>query len=47
MDRRSWWERLIDRDNEAAPVIVIVLFVAIVVTVLIVGPIIDRAIAGR
>jgi hypothetical protein len=46
MDRRPWWERLFDRDNEAAPWILLVILVLAIGFVFTIGPILDRIIAG-
>jgi hypothetical protein len=47
MDRRPWWERLFDRDNEAAPIILLIVFVLAIGFVLVIGPVLDRIIAGE
>ncbi|HLH26517.1 MAG TPA: hypothetical protein VK066_28685 [Chloroflexota bacterium] len=47
MDRRPWWERLLDRDSPAGPIIVIILFILVVALVLTIGPMLDRWIEGE
>ncbi|HEY7061345.1 MAG TPA: hypothetical protein VII06_07705 [Chloroflexota bacterium] len=47
MEKRPWWERLLDRDNPAGPIIVLVLLVLAIVLVLILGPMLDRLIEGE
>lgn len=47
MDKRPWWERLFDQDNEAAPIIVLVLLAVAIGVVLSFGPILDRFIEGK
>ena len=46
--RAPWYERLIDRDNSTAPVVLLVLLVVIVVVILTFGgPLLDRLVTGR
>jgi len=47
MDRRPWWERLVDRDSPAGPFIVLVLLILAIGLVLTIGPILDRWIEGE
>jgi len=47
VDRRPWWEQLFDQDSRVGPVIVIVLFVLAIGLVLLIGPLLDRMIAGK
>jgi hypothetical protein len=47
VDKRPWLERLFDRDNAAAPVVVLVLLVVVIGLVLLIGPVLDRLIEGR
>ena len=46
MQRRPWYERLMDRDNPAGPFIVLALLILAIGMVLIIGPILDRLISG-
>ncbi|HLI27603.1 MAG TPA: hypothetical protein VKZ60_11055 [Chloroflexota bacterium] len=42
MDPRPWYERLLDRDNPVAPVIVLVLLVVVIVFIVTIGgPLLD------
>jgi hypothetical protein len=45
--KRPWIERLLDRDNPAAPLILVILLVLVIGLVCSVGPILDRAIEGQ
>src|SRR5205085_283520 len=47
MDQRPWWERLLDRDSPAGPIIVLVLLILAIGFVLVVGPVLDRLIEGE
>jgi hypothetical protein len=47
MDRRPWWERLLDRDSPAGPFIVLVLLMLAIGFVLAIGPWLDRLIEGE
>ncbi len=47
MDQRPWIERLFDRDNSAAPVVVLILLVLVIGFVCTIGPILDRVIEGK
>jgi hypothetical protein len=47
MDRRPWYERLIDRDNPAAPIVLLIFLVLMIGFVLAIGPMLDRMISGR
>ena len=47
MERRPWWERLLDRDNPMAPLLLVVLLVLAIGFVLTVGPLLDRFIGGE
>jgi hypothetical protein len=47
MDQRPWWERLMDRDSPAGPVIVLVLLILAIGFVLLIGPTLDRMIEGE
>jgi len=47
MDQRPWWERLLDRDSPAGPVIVLVLLILAIGFVLFIGPKLDRLIEGE
>jgi hypothetical protein len=46
VDQPPWYERLFDRDNSVAPIVVLVLLVLVVGAVLTFGPMLDRAIQG-
>lgn len=47
MDQRPWWERLLDRDSPAGPIIVLVLLILAIAFVLTIGPWLDRLIEGE
>ena len=43
MDQRPWYERLIDRDNPVAPIVLIVILLVLVISILTFGgPLLDR-----
>ena len=46
MDQRPWYERLFDRDNSAAPIVVLVLLVLAIVLVLVIAPMLQSRIEG-
>ncbi len=45
--RPSWYERLLDRDNPAAPIVFVILLVLVIGAVCTFAPILERAIEGR
>ena len=47
MERRPWYERLLDRDSEAGPFIVLALLILAIAVVFTIGPLLDRLIQGE
>lgn len=48
MERPPWYERLLDRDNPVAPIVLLVLLVVVIVFVLTIGgPMLDGLIRNR
>ena len=47
MQKRPWYERLVDRDNPAAPLILVILLVLVIGAVCSIGPLLDRWIEGK
>jgi hypothetical protein len=47
VQKRPWYERLVDRDNPAAPLILVILLVLVVGMVCSIGPLLDRWIEGK
>jgi hypothetical protein len=47
VQNRPWYERLMDRDNPAAPMIVVILLVLAIGAVCTIGPLMDRWIEGK
>jgi hypothetical protein len=46
VNQRPWYVRMLDRDNPAAPVVVLVLLVLVIAAVLFIGPLLDQRIEG-
>ena len=47
MEKRPWYERLLDRDNPVAPLLVLGLLVLAIVIVMLLAPLLQRSIEGE
>jgi hypothetical protein len=47
VEKRPWYERLLDRDNPVAPFLVLGLLVLAIVLVMVLAPLLQRSIEGE